>query len=101
MQRETLIEAQSLTKRYDGFTAVDSIDFSVGYSGTIDNALIIHAPTEGNRCIEGYGVASTRLAGGGNQTPLTTPLRSSALSSTWWARTHITTAATSPCCARR
>jgi lipooligosaccharide transport system ATP-binding protein len=29
MQRETLIEAQSLTKRYDGFTAVDAIDFSV------------------------------------------------------------------------
>jgi hypothetical protein len=51
----------------------DSIDFSDGYSGTIDNALIIHSPTEGNRCIEGDGVASNRLAGGGNQTPLTTP----------------------------
>ena len=29
MQRETLIEAQSLTKRYEGITAVDAIDFSV------------------------------------------------------------------------
>jgi lipooligosaccharide transport system ATP-binding protein len=29
MQRETLIEAQSLTKRYGDFTAVDAIDFAV------------------------------------------------------------------------
>ncbi len=51
----------------------DSIDFSDGYSGTIDNALIIHSPTDGNRCIEGDNVASTRLAGGASQTPLTLP----------------------------
>jgi hypothetical protein len=51
----------------------DSIDFSDGYVGTIDNALIIHSPTDGNRCIEGDNVASTRLAGGASQTPLTRP----------------------------
>ena len=43
----------------------DSIDFSDGYIGTINNALVIHPPTDGNRCIEGDNVASTRLAGGG------------------------------------
>ena len=51
----------------------DSIDFSDGYSGTIDHALVIHSPTEGNRCIEGDNVASTRLSGGESQTPLTKP----------------------------
>src|SRR5688572_205820 len=51
----------------------DSIDFSDGYSGTINNALVIHSPTDGNRCIEGDNVASTRLGGGASQTPLTQP----------------------------
>ena len=51
----------------------DSIDFSDGYVGTINNALVIHSPTDGNRCIEGDNVASTRLAGGASQTPLTVP----------------------------
>ena len=49
----------------------DSIDFSDGYVGTINNALVIHSPTDGNRCIEGDNVASTRLGGGASQTPLT------------------------------
>jgi hypothetical protein len=51
----------------------DSIDFSDGYVGTINNALVIHSPTDGNRCIEGDGVASTRLGGGASQLPLTRP----------------------------
>jgi hypothetical protein len=51
----------------------DSIDFSDGYLGTINNALVIHSPTEGNRCIEGDNVASTRLSGGASQAPLTRP----------------------------
>ena len=52
----------------------DSIDFSDGYIGTINNALVIHPPTDGNRCIEGDNVASTRIsAGGASQTPLTMP----------------------------
>jgi hypothetical protein len=51
----------------------DSIDFSDGYTGTIDNALVIQSPTDGNRCIEGDNVASTRLGGGASQTPLTQP----------------------------
>jgi hypothetical protein len=51
----------------------DSIDFSDGYIGTINNALVIHSPNDGNRCIEGDNVASTRLSGGASQTPLTRP----------------------------
>jgi hypothetical protein len=51
----------------------DSIDFSDGYVGTIDNALVIHSPTDGNRCIEGDNVSSTRVAGGASQTPLSQP----------------------------
>jgi hypothetical protein len=51
----------------------DSIDFSDGYNGTIDNALVIHSPTDGNRCVEGDNVASSRLGGGASQTPLTSP----------------------------
>jgi hypothetical protein len=51
----------------------DSIDFSDGYVGTIDNALVIHSPSDGNRCIEGDNVASSRLSGGGSQAPLTQP----------------------------
>jgi hypothetical protein len=51
----------------------DSIDFSDGYVGTIDNALLIHSPTDGNRCIEGDNVASTRVGGGASQAPLSRP----------------------------
>lgn len=51
----------------------DSIDFSDGYVGTINRALVIQAPTDGNRCIEGDGVASGRLGGGASQLPLTRP----------------------------
>jgi hypothetical protein len=51
----------------------DSIDFSDGYVGTIDNALIIHSPTDGNRCIEGDNVASSRVGGGASQAPISSP----------------------------
>jgi hypothetical protein len=47
----------------------DSIDFSDGYSGTIRNALIIHAPQNSNNCIEGDGIASGRISGGAASTP--------------------------------
>ena len=39
----------------------DSIDFSDGYVGTVKNALVIHPPQNGNRCIEGDNIAETRL----------------------------------------
>jgi len=51
----------------------DSIDFSDGYVGTINNALVIHSPTDGNRCIEGDNVSSTRIGGGASQAPLSKP----------------------------
>lgn len=40
----------------------DSIDFSDGWSGTIENALVIHAQLNSNHCIEGDNVGSTRTA---------------------------------------
>lgn len=42
----------------------DSIDFSDGYVGTIQNALIIQAQADGNRCIEGDGIGESRYVGG-------------------------------------
>jgi hypothetical protein len=42
----------------------DSIDFSDGWSGTIDNALVIHARLNSNHCIEGDNVGSGRTANG-------------------------------------
>lgn len=36
----------------------DSIDIDEGYNGTITNALVVQAETDGNHCIESDGVAS-------------------------------------------
>jgi hypothetical protein len=47
----------------------DSIDFSDGWSGTIENALVIHARGNSNWCVEGDNVGSTRTA---NQVPADT-----------------------------
>ncbi len=38
----------------------DSLDFSDGYVGTIQNALVIHFPTDGNRCVEHDNVGASR-----------------------------------------
>jgi hypothetical protein len=38
----------------------DSIDFSDGWSGTIENALVIHARGNSNWCIEGDNIGSSR-----------------------------------------
>ena len=42
----------------------DSIDFTDGWSGTIDNALVIHSRTSANHCIEGDNVNSSRTSVG-------------------------------------
>lgn len=42
----------------------DSIDFSDGWSGTIENALVIHARSNSNWCVEGDNIGSTRTANG-------------------------------------
>ena len=42
----------------------DSIDFSDGYVGTIQNALVIHQQTDGNRCVEGDNIGSGRADSG-------------------------------------
>ena len=53
----------------------DSIDFSDGYIGTIEYALIIHEQFDGNRCIEGDNIGETRFAQGVPVTtlPMTNP----------------------------
>jgi hypothetical protein len=52
----------------------DSIDFSDGYVGTVKNALVIHAPQNGNNCIEGDNIASGRISGGAASTaPISRP----------------------------
>jgi hypothetical protein len=73
----------------------DSIDFSDGYVGTINNALIIHSPTDGNRCIEGDNIASTRIPGGNvpgsaSTAPLTKPTirHMTCIPSNWDVGTH-------------
>lgn len=42
----------------------DSIDFSDGWSGSIDNALVIHSRSDANHCIEGDNVGSGRTGTG-------------------------------------
>jgi hypothetical protein len=53
----------------------DSIDYSDGYVGTIENALVIHWRTDGNRCIEGDNVGEQRSMDGvpHDTAPLTEP----------------------------
>ncbi len=53
----------------------DSLDYSDGYVGTIENALIIHWQSDGNRCIEGDNVGEGRTNAGtpADLAPLTEP----------------------------
>jgi len=53
----------------------DSIDYSDGYVGTIENALVIHWRSDGNRCIEGDNVGEQRSIDGvpHDTAPLTEP----------------------------
>ncbi len=61
----------------------DSIDFSDGYSGTVKNALVIHAPQNGNNCVEGDNIASGRI-------PNTNPGSASTLPQTMPTISHMT-----------
>jgi hypothetical protein len=53
----------------------DSLDYSDGYIGTIENALVIHYRTDGNRCIEGDNIGESRSSAGAplDTAPLTEP----------------------------
>jgi len=53
----------------------DSLDFSDGYVGTIQNALAIHFPSDGNRCVEHDNVGESRSTSGVplDTAPLTQP----------------------------
>lgn len=54
----------------------DSIDFSDGWVGSIENALVIHSANDGDRCIEGDNIGDTRAAAGEalDTAPLTAPV---------------------------
>jgi hypothetical protein len=54
----------------------DSLDYSDGYIGTIENALVIHWRTDGNRCVEGDNVGESRSNAGAplDTAPLTEPV---------------------------
>ncbi|HVJ30243.1 MAG TPA: serine/threonine protein kinase [Gammaproteobacteria bacterium] len=72
----------------------DSIDFSDGYSGTVTNALVIHAPQNGNNCVEGDNIAVGRVPGttpgAASTLPLTRPTIShmTCIVSNWDTGTH-------------
>ena len=73
----------------------DSIDFSDGYTGTVRNALVIHAPQNGNNCIEGDNIAVGRIppgsTPGGASTPphtLATISHMTCIMSNWDTGTH-------------
>ena len=53
----------------------DDIDFTDGYVGTVDTALIVQSQADGNRCIEGDNIGDTRAAAGVplNTLPMTRP----------------------------
>jgi hypothetical protein len=54
----------------------DSIDFSDGWSGTIENALVIHSRGNSNWCIEGDNIGSARSDQGQpfETTPISAPI---------------------------
>ena len=72
----------------------DSIDFSDGYSGTVKNALVIHAPQNGNNCVEGDNIAVGRIPATppnpASNLPLTKPTIShmTCIMSNWDTGTH-------------
>ncbi len=53
----------------------DAIDYSDGYVGRVEYALVIHSLTDGNRCVEGDNIGSTRAVAGEplDAAPLTNP----------------------------
>ena len=54
----------------------DSLDYSDGYVGTIDRALVIHYRNDGNRCVEGDNIGEGRSTAGAplDTAPLTAPV---------------------------
>lgn len=54
----------------------DSLDYSDGYVGTIEKALIVHYRNDGNRCVEGDNIGEGRSTAGAplDTAPLTEPV---------------------------
>ena len=48
----------NITNYVAAYVQDDSIDVDAGYNGTIENALVVQAEIDGNRCIEADGIAS-------------------------------------------
>ena len=53
----------------------DAIDYSDGYAGRVEYALVINSLTDGNRCVEGDNIGDTRAAAGEplDTAPITNP----------------------------
>ncbi len=73
----------------------DSIDFSDGYTGTVKNALVIHAPQNGNNCVEGDNIAVGRIPNANPGSASATPPQTQAtishmtcIMSNWDTGTH-------------
>lgn len=56
--------AVSVTNFVGLYVRDDSIDYSDGYVGTVQNALVIHSATNGNRCLEADNVGDGRTTQG-------------------------------------
>ncbi|MEO0972398.1 MAG: serine/threonine protein kinase, partial [Pseudomonadota bacterium] len=56
--------AVNITRFLALYVRDDSIDFSDGWVGSIDQALVIHQLTDGNRCVEGDNIGSGRADAG-------------------------------------
>jgi hypothetical protein len=72
----------------------DSIDFSDGFVGRVRNALVIHAPQNGNNCVEGDNIGTARIPnanpGSASTAPVTLPTIShmTCITSNWDTGTH-------------
>jgi len=56
--------AVNITNLVAVYVRDDSIDFSDGFVGTIDRALIVQSDKDGNRCVEGDNIGEGRANGG-------------------------------------
>jgi hypothetical protein len=65
--------AVNVTKAIVLYARDDSLDYSDGYSGTISEGLLIHYHNDGNHCIEGDNIASTRAPEPLDTAPVSAP----------------------------
>jgi hypothetical protein len=65
--------AVNVTNYVGLYVGDDSIDYSDGYIGTIENALVIHSAQRGNNCVEGDNINASRAPEPRDQAPRSHP----------------------------